>query len=96
MITSYDKTKDEVLKCYDDFLEIVRQSGFSRQDCLFTALEKQADKIKSDKFRLMVAGEAKVESPRLLMHTLVPKSCRWMSKRVQVQLLKFDMEKSLY
>lgn len=59
MITSYDKTKDEVLKCYDDFLEIVRQSGFSRQDCLFTALEKQADKIKSDKFRLMVAGEAK-------------------------------------
>lgn len=28
MITSYDKTKDEVLKCYDDFLEIVRQSGF--------------------------------------------------------------------
>ena len=41
MIISYDQTKDKVLKRYDDFLEIVRQSGFPREDCLFTALEKQ-------------------------------------------------------
>lgn len=59
MIISYDQTKDKVLKRYDDFLEIVRQSGFPREDCLFTALEKQVAKIKSGKFCLMIAGEAK-------------------------------------
>ena len=59
MMTSYDRIKDEVLECYVQFLEIVRRANMSKEDRSLAALESQAEKIKEDKFCLIVAGEAK-------------------------------------
>ena len=59
MITSYRKAKDDVLKCYNDFLKIIEQSSIPKDDRSLVALENQATKIKEDKFCLMIAGEAK-------------------------------------
>ena len=59
MITSYKKAKDDVLQFYDEFLEVVREAEFSDDDTSLKALKLQAEKIKEDKFCLMIAGEAK-------------------------------------
>lgn len=57
MITSYEKTKEDVLKCYDEFLKIVERANLPKEDRSLTALIQQAKKIKEDKFCLIVAGE---------------------------------------
>lgn len=60
MITSYEKTKKDVLKCYKDFQQIVGNVGFPRKDDIsLVSLKKQAEKIRGNKFCLMVAGEEK-------------------------------------
>lgn len=59
MITSYKKAKEDVLKCYDEFLEIVNEAKMSHDDTSLKALASQAENIKEDRFCLMIAGEAK-------------------------------------
>lgn len=59
MITSYKKVKDDVLKYYSDFLQIVEQAEMPKEDRSLIALGLQAEKIKEDKFCLIIAGEAK-------------------------------------
>lgn len=59
MITSYKKVKEDVLKYYDDFLDIVDKVNMSPDDTSLKALAAQANNIKEDKFCLMIAGEAK-------------------------------------
>lgn len=59
MITSYKKAKDDVLQYYDEFLEVVKKAEISEDDTSLKALKLQAEKIREDKFCLMIAGEAK-------------------------------------
>lgn len=59
MITSYKKAKEDVLKCYSEFLDIISKTDFPKYDTSLQALKSQAIKIKEDKFCLMIAGEAK-------------------------------------
>lgn len=59
MITSYKKAKDDVLQYYDEFLEVVSKAEIPENDTSLKALKLQAEKIKGDKFCLMIAGEAK-------------------------------------
>ena len=59
MITSYKKAKDDVLQYYDEFLEVVKKVEVSDDDTSLKALKLQAEKIREDKFCLMIAGEAK-------------------------------------
>lgn len=59
MITSYKKAKDDVLQYYDEFLEVVKKAEMSEDDTSLKALKLQAEKIREDKFCLMIAGEAK-------------------------------------
>ena len=59
MITSYKKAKEDVLQYYEEFLDVVSKMDISEEDTSLKALKLQADKIKEDKFCLMIAGEAK-------------------------------------
>lgn len=59
MITSYKKAKDDVLQYYDEFLEVVKKAEIPEDDTSLKALKLQAEKIREDKFCLMIAGEAK-------------------------------------
>lgn len=63
MITNYKldykKAKENALRIYDDFLDIVKEAGMADDDTSLKALEAQAKKIKEDRFCLMIAGEAK-------------------------------------
>lgn len=59
MITSYKKAKEDSLKYYEEFLEVVKKVGVSENDTSIQALKAQAVRIKEDKFCLMIAGEAK-------------------------------------
>lgn len=59
MVTNYKTAKEDVLRYYEELLEIVDASGFSKTDTSLEALRVQADRIKEDKFCLMIAGEAK-------------------------------------
>lgn len=59
MITSYEKSKEKVLHFYEEFLDVVRQAGFSEKDTSLENLKSEAKKIKEDRFCLMIAGEAK-------------------------------------
>lgn len=59
MITSYKKAKDDVLQYYDEFLDVVKKAEISENDTSLKALKLQAEKIREDKFCLMIAGEAK-------------------------------------
>lgn len=59
MITSYKNAKDEVLQYYNEFLDIAKKLEIPDDDTSLKALKLQADKIKEDKFCLMIAGEAK-------------------------------------
>lgn len=59
MITSYKKAKEDVLQYYEEFLGVVSKMEIPEDDTSLKALKLQADKIKEDKFCLMIAGEAK-------------------------------------
>lgn len=59
MITSYKKAKDDVLTCYNEFLQVANQVNGIKDDRSLQILAEQAKKIKEDKFCLMIAGEAK-------------------------------------
>lgn len=59
MITNYKKAKEDALKYYEEFLDILKKSGMSEDDTSVKALKAQAGRIKDDKFCLMIAGEAK-------------------------------------
>ena len=59
MITSYKKAKEDVLQYYEEFLSVVDKMEIPEDDTSLKALKLQADKIKEDKFCLMIAGEAK-------------------------------------
>lgn len=59
MITSYKKAKEDVLHYYDEFLEVVKKADISEDDTSLKALKLQAERIREDKFCLMIAGEAK-------------------------------------
>lgn len=59
MITSYQKAKDDVLQYYEEFLNVVHKAEISPDDTSLKALRLQAEKIREDKFCLMIAGEAK-------------------------------------
>ena len=59
MITSYKKAKEDVLHYYDEFLGVIKKADISEDDTSLKALKLQAEKIREDKFCLMIAGEAK-------------------------------------
>ena len=59
MITSYKKVKDDVSNCYNEFLQVANQVHGIKDDRTLQSLAAQAEKIKEDKFCLMIAGEAK-------------------------------------
>lgn len=59
MITSYKKAKEDVLNCYNEFLQVANQVHGIKDDRSLQSLAAQAEKIKEDKFCLMIAGEAK-------------------------------------
>ncbi|MCD8052839.1 MAG: dynamin family protein [Lachnospiraceae bacterium] len=59
MITNYKKAKEDVLQYYDEFLEVINEADYPKDDTSLKALESQAQKIREDKFCLMIAGEAK-------------------------------------
>ena len=62
MISTYKKTKEDVLKIYHDFLPLITCVKGGREtsyDNSLVSLAKQAENIEQDKFLLMVVGEAK-------------------------------------
>ena len=62
MESTYRKIKEDVLKDYKYFVEMIdeiRQGKETPYDHSMEALEAQAENIKKDKFMLMVVGEAK-------------------------------------
>lgn len=62
MVSNYKKTKEAVLKSYEDFLPIlasVKKDKETSYDKSLIQLEKHAENLKNDKFLLMIVGEAK-------------------------------------
>lgn len=59
MITDYKEIKESVLGCYEKMIETAHQIGFSTEDTSYISAKNQAEKIKDDRFCLMIAGEAK-------------------------------------
>ena len=59
MRTSFKEIKEEVLSLYDELLETVKRSGYSEDDTSLKGLSNQAQKIREDRFCLLIAGEAK-------------------------------------
>ena len=63
MITDYKKTKNDVLKLYnEDFSALIKEVKNGKDTTFDSELEtlaEQAETIKQDMFRLMIAGEAK-------------------------------------
>ncbi len=55
----YQNLKKEVLGCYDAFSDFFTKAQIPQEGDSFEALKNQAEKIKADEFKLMVAGEAK-------------------------------------
>ncbi len=55
----YQNLKKEVLGCYDAFSGFFTKAQIPQKGDSFEALKNQAEKIKADEFKLMVAGEAK-------------------------------------
>lgn len=58
MRTNFKEIKDEVLGFYDEMLETVKKCKYS-EDATLKELAVQAEKIKEDRFCLVIAGEAK-------------------------------------
>ena len=59
MRTNFKEIKEDVLSFYDEMLETVKRCGFSEEDTTLKGLATQAEKIKDDRFCLLIAGEAK-------------------------------------
>lgn len=59
MKTNFKEIKEEVLSFYDEMLETVKICEYSEDDTTLKGLSTQAEKIKDDRFCLLIAGEAK-------------------------------------
>lgn len=59
MRTNFKEIKEDVLSFYDEMLETVKRCGYSEDDTSLKGLAAQAEKIKDDRFCLLIAGEAK-------------------------------------
>lgn len=59
MRSNFKEIKEDVLRYYEEMLATVKNSGFSEDDTTLKGLAAQAEKIKDDRFCLMIAGEAK-------------------------------------
>lgn len=59
MRTNFKEIKEDVLHYYEEMLEAARRCDFPESDTSFKGLKAQAEKIKEDKFCLLIAGEAK-------------------------------------
>lgn len=59
MRTNFKEIKEDVLSFYDEMLETVKKCGYSEDDTSLKGLASQAEKIKDDRFCLLIAGEAK-------------------------------------
>lgn len=59
MITSYKKAKEDVLRLYEDALETDKRVHLLSNNKTLEDLANRAERIKEDKFCLMIAGEAK-------------------------------------
>lgn len=59
MKTNFKEIKEDVLSFYDEMLEAVERCGLSEEDTTLKGLATQAEKIKEDRFCLLIAGEAK-------------------------------------
>lgn len=59
MRTNFKEIKENVLSYYDEMLKTVRKCEYPESDTTFKGLAAQAEKIKDDRFCLLIAGEAK-------------------------------------
>lgn len=59
MRTSFKEIKEDVLSLYDEMLATAKRCEFSEEDTTLKGLAAQAEKIKDDRFCLLIAGEAK-------------------------------------
>lgn len=62
MKTNFKEVKNDALNSYNGLLEIIKQAGLEKNEKLKSSLESlknQAERIKEDKFCLLIAGEAK-------------------------------------
>lgn len=59
MRTSFKEIKEDVLNLYDEMLATAKRCEFSEEDTTLKGLAAQAEKIKDDRFCLLIAGEAK-------------------------------------
>lgn len=59
MRTNFKEIKDDVLSFYNELLETRKRCGFLEEDATLRGLAIQAEKIKDDRFCLLIAGEAK-------------------------------------
>ena len=59
MRTNFKEIKEDVLSFYGEMLEAVKRCGFSEDDTTLKGLATQVEKIKDDRFCLLIAGEAK-------------------------------------
>lgn len=55
----YQVLKRDVLGCYDAFLDFFNKAQIPQEGDSFEALKRQAEDIRADQFKLVVAGEAK-------------------------------------
>lgn len=59
MRTNFKEIKEDVLSFYGEMLEAVKRCGLSEDDTTLKGLATQVEKIKDDRFCLLIAGEAK-------------------------------------
>ncbi len=59
MRTNFKEIKEDVLHYYDELLATAKRCDFPDSDTSLKGLKAQAEKIKEDKFCLLIAGEAK-------------------------------------
>lgn len=59
MRTNFKEIKEDVLSFYDEMIETVKRCGYPEDDTTLKGLASQAEKIKEDRFCLLIAGEAK-------------------------------------
>ena len=59
MRTSFKEIKEDVLSYYEEMLEVAKRCDFPEGDTSIIGLKAQAEKIKEDRFCLVIAGEAK-------------------------------------
>ena len=54
MRTSFKEIKEDVLTFYDEMLATAKRCGFPEEDTTMKGLAAQAEKIKDDRFCLMI------------------------------------------